>query len=218
MHGKWWWLLLPIIAVLVFFTHGDWGFWFSVGFFSLVLPLAFYLYQQDSRKLAAVMRPLAARYGGRFTAASPMSYPSLKLEVEGRHYAVHAMPSAGANARPGPFTSVRLTLPSDSGYQAGVRRSAKRVRGVVAAVMPEWQATTGDDAFDRAYRLEGRDQTGLAGLLDDPLRARLLASLLPELTMELRGAEIVVFIGELVKSSQDLEEMISLAGELADRC
>lgn len=218
MHGKWWFLLPPVIAVLVFMTYDDIGFWPSTGFFSLVVPVAFYFYQQDSRKLAAVMRPLAARYGGTLTGASPMSYPSLQVEVEGRQCTVHAMPNAGTSANPGPFTSVHLTLPSDSGYRAGVWRAKKLVRGLVAALAPEWQAVTGDDAFDRAFRLGGEHQEALAGLLDAPLRARLLASQLPELDLQFRGAEIVVFAGGLVKTSADLEEMISLAGELADRC
>ena len=103
--------------------------------------------------------------------------------ANGRRYAVHAMPSGGANAKPGPFTSVRLTLPSDSGCQAGIRRTPKLVRGVVAALAPDWQATTGDDAFDQAFRLEGRDQESLAELLDAPLRARLLQTQLPEFNL-----------------------------------
>jgi len=217
VHWKWWLLLPPIIAVLVFFTYEGWGFWLSAGFFSLVLPLAFYFYQQDNRNLTAVMKPLAVRYGGTLRAGSPMSYPQLAFETNGRRCAVHAMPSGGANAKPGPFTSVRLTLSSDSGLQAGIRRTPKRVRGVVAALAPDWQATTGDEAFDQAFRLEGRDQESLAELLDAPFRARLLETQLPELNLEFRGGEIVVFVSELAKTTADLEEMIELAGELADR-
>lgn len=218
MDWKYWLLALLVIAVMVYFTYEDFGFWPSLGFFSLVNVAAFYLYRQDSSGLTAIMVPLATRYGGTLKPASLMNLPQLHFEAEGRLYAVHAMPTPGPNALPGPFTFVRLILPFDSACQAEVKRAPALVRRAVAEVAPEWQATTGDPAFDRTFRLEGRDQTKLADLLNDKLRVRLIASQLPALHLRLAGNEITVFMDGLSKSSTEIEEMITLAGALADRC
>lgn len=218
MHWKWWLLALPVIAVTVLITYEDFGLWPSLGFFALVISAAFYLFSQDSRGLSAIMKPIAARYGGTLSPATLMNFPQLHFEAEGRLHAIHAMPNAGASSLPGPFTFVRLTLPFDSGHQAGVRQVPARVRGAVAAIAPQLQATTADPAFDKAFRLEGRDQAIMAELLNDELRARLVASQLPALHLRIAGAEINVFIDGLAKATAEIEEMIALAGTLADRC
>lgn len=218
MHWKWWLLAAPVIAVMVYITADGFGLWPSLGFFALVIPAAFYLYSRDSRGLTAIMKPAAARYGGTFSPASLMNFPQLSFEAEGRLYAVHAMPTAGPNAKPGPFTLVRLTLPFDSEREASVKRAPALIRGAVAALAPEWQATTADPAFDKAFRLEGRDQANMAERLDEKLRARLMASQLAALHLRLAGDEITVFIDGLAKTSAEIEEMIALAGALADRC
>lgn len=218
MDWKWWLLAVPVIALMVFLTYDDFGLWPSLGFFSLVMFVAFYLYRQDSSGLTAIMQPLAARYGGTLRPASPMTFPSLHFETEDRHYRVHAMPTAGPNALPGPFTFVQLTLPFDSTLQAEVKRTPARIRGAVAALAPDRQAITGDPAFDQAFRLKGRDQAVMVDLLDDDLRASVLAAQLAGLNLRLAGDEITVFIDGLAKTTAEIEEMIALAGALAERC
>jgi hypothetical protein len=171
MHWKWWLLAPPVVAVMVYITYDDFGLWPSLAFFAVVIPAAFYFYRQDSRRLGVIMKPIAARHGGTFRPATAMNFPQLHFEADGRRYAVHAMPNAGASAPPGPFTFVQLTLPFDSSFQADIRRTRARIRGAVAAMAPEWQATTGDPVFDQAFRLEGSDQANMA-LPKPPLKSR----------------------------------------------
>ena len=193
-------------------------FWPSLGFFSLIVLGAFYLYRQDSYGLIEVMTPLAARYGGTLKPATLMSFPQLRFEQKGRLYSVQAMPNAGSAALPGPFTFVQLVLPFDSACKADVKRKPALVRGALTAIALDWQATTGDSAFDNAFRFEGQDQKMLAERLNRELRARLIASALPGLHLRIAGKEIHVFVEGLVKTSSEIEEMIDLAGALADRC
>ncbi len=218
MPWKWWLLAIPVVALLVFFTHEDLGFWPSLAFFSLAMLAGFYLYGQDSRRLTAVLKPLARRYGGSLSAATILSYPQLRFEAGGRPIAVHFMPNGGANGPPGPFTAVALTLPFDSSIESSAVLSPALVRGAVAALAPDWQATTGDAAFDQAFRLGGKDQAAMAALLDEALRRQLLASSLPKLRVNLRGAEIGIHMDGLAKTTAEIEEMVGLAQEVANRC
>jgi len=217
---RWIWLLLVllVVAVMIYLTYDDFGLWPSLGFFSLVISAAYYLYRQDSRSLSAIMQPLATQYGGALSPATMMSFPRLHFEIEGRSYSVQAMPTAGPRALPGPFTSVHVLLPFDSALRCEVKRKPALVRRAVASLAPEWQATTGDAAFDKAFRLAGRDQAIMAKLLSADLRARLLASQLMALHLRLADNEINVFIDGLAKKSDEIEEMISLANALVDRC
>ncbi len=217
---RWIWLLLVplIVAVMVYLSYDAFGLWPSLGFFSLVILAAYYLYRQDSRSLSAIMQPLATQYGGTLSPATLMSFPRLHFEIEGRNYSVQAMPTAGPNALPGPFTSLQVLLPFHSACRGGVRRKPALVRRVVASLAPKWRVTTGDPTFDKVFRLEGRDQAIMANLLNDDLRARLLASQLAALHLRLADNEINVFMDSLAKKSEEIEEMISLAAALADRC
>jgi hypothetical protein len=217
MHWKWWLFVPPVITVMVYITYDAFGLWLSLGFFSLVIPAAFYLYRQDSRGLTAIMKPLATQYSGTLGAATLMNFPQLHFEAEGRRYSVQAMPTAGPTSLPGPFTFVQLILPFDSACQCEVRRTPALVRGVVATLAPERQATTADPAFDKAFRLAGSDQAIMADLLNSDLRALLMASQLAALRLRLAGNEIYVFIDGLPKTSAEIEEMINLACALADR-
>ena len=214
-----WFLFAPlIIAVMIYLTYDDFGLWPSLGFFSLVISAAYYFYRQDIRSLNAIMQPIATQYGGALSPATMMSFPRLHFKIEERSYSVQAMPTAGPSALPGPFTSVQVILPFDSDLRCEVKRKPALVRRTVASLAPEWQATTGDAAFDKAFRLAGRDQTIMANLLNDDLRARLLSSQLMALHLRLADNEVNVFIDGLPKKSDEIKEMISLATALADRC
>ena len=59
MDWKWWLLAPLVVAVMVYITYDDFGLWPSLGFFTLVIPSAIYLYHQDSRGLSAIMKPRA---------------------------------------------------------------------------------------------------------------------------------------------------------------
>lgn len=217
---RWKWLLLAplIVAVMVYITYDDFGLWPSVVFFSLVMAAAFYFYGQDIRSLTAVMKPLAAIYNGRFSPATLMRFPHFAFEAEDRRYSVHAMASAGQNAHSGPFTSVQIILPFKTARKAEIKRIALPVHRAVAALAPELQATTGDVAFDKAFRLAGRDQAIMVDLLNDILRTQLIASSLLGLHLRLVDGMITVFMDGLAKTSEEIEEMISLGNALADRC
>lgn len=218
MYWIWFLFALLIIAVMTYLTHDHFGLWPSLGFFSLVISAAYYFYRQDIRSLNAIMQPVATRYRGTLSPATMTRFPRLHFKIKDRFYSVHALPTAGANALPGPFTSVRVTLPFDSALHCEVKRKPALVRGVIASLAPEWQATTGNAAFDKAFRLGGRDQTIMANLLNDDLRARLLSSQLLALHLRLADNIVNVFIDGLPKKSSEIEEMISLATALSDRC
>jgi hypothetical protein len=218
MLWKWWLTGIPVVALLVFITHEAFGLWPSLGFFTLVYVCAGFIYRQDSRGLIGVLKPLAQKYGGELDTGTPLSYPQLRFEAAARRYCVRAMPNAGASVPAGPFTLVQLTLPFDSVRQAEVKRTPALIRGAVAALAPEWQAPTGDTDFNQVFRIEGRDQAVMVGLLDDGLRERLLASPLPDLRLRLRDATITVIMDGLAKTVAEVEEMIDLADAFADRC
>ncbi len=222
MHWKWWLFATLIIAVLVYIAYENFGenfgFWPSLGFFSLVIAVGLYLYRQDSRDLAAIMKPLAAQYGGTFRAATMMNFPQLLFEAKGRRFSVQAMPNAGAHAPSGPFTIVQLILRFDSARQGEISGTPALLRVATAALARERRVLRADAAFDKAFRVTGRDRRALADLLNDDLRSRLMFSRLAGLRLRLAGNEITLFIDGLAKTGTEIEEMIALAGALADRC
>ena len=138
MHWKWWLLAAPVIAVMVYITYDDFGLWPSLGFFALVIPAAFFLYSRDSRGLTAIMKPLAARYGGTLSPASLMNFPQLSFEIDGRPYAVHAMPMPAPTGRlarsplfgsPCPSTAPARRRSSRPRHWSGVRSPRWRLNG-----------------------------------------------------------------------------------------
>lgn len=216
MHWAWWLSVIPMIGLLFYLTRDFFGFWPALIFSALVIPVSFYLLVQDSRRLLAAFRPLAVKYDGSITRASPLNFPALSFTENDREYRVNAMPNSGASAPSGPFSNLSLTGQHGFGGEARITRASPLVQGAVAMVAPALQATTGDPAFDRAFRLGGPDQAALAALLDDALRATLVASTLPNLRINLKGAQITVFRDNLVKDAGEVEELLALANRIAN--
>ncbi len=208
---------VPIIGLMVFLTYDSFGFWPSIAFFTIVFLVAEYIYAQEARNLASILKPLALKYDGVLSHGAVLSYPSLRFESEDRKYSVNSLPTAGSGSRPGPFTVVSATLPFDTGLQASVRRSPARIRGAIAAVAPGIQATTGDARFDHAFRLEGSDKTALAKLLDARLRGTLLNSKIEALDLSVKAETVRVAMDGLAKSSSEIDELIALAKLLCER-
>ena len=74
MHWKWCLLAAPVIAVMVCIAYDDFALLPSLGFFALVIPAAFYLYNRDSTGLTAIMKPIAKHYGGTLKPATVMNF------------------------------------------------------------------------------------------------------------------------------------------------
>ena len=163
------------------------------------------------------MEPLAAKYEGFLIPGSLLGYPELRFEKAHQKVSVVSMPNGGTGA-PGPFTIVRLSRPFNTTLRAAVQRAPALIRGTIAAWAPERQSTTGDAAFDQAFRLEQRDQAIFAKLLDAEMRARLQKSTLPILRLALKDATVRVSKDGLAKSNSEIEEMIAIAGYFAARC
>ena len=56
MRRIWFLFALPIVAVMIYLAYDDFGLWPSLGFFSLVISAAYYLYRQDIRSLNTALR------------------------------------------------------------------------------------------------------------------------------------------------------------------
>jgi hypothetical protein len=205
-----WWIVIPAVI-------------------AAALAYAYWEHGKQGRRLANLFTPLAASLGGEVKAATFLALPQLRFERDGRKYTVGAMASGGPNvsgsaSRPGfngPFTFANLELPFDTRQELRILRADKLDRGadaVVNTVAGGYRPTSGDEDFDRAFRIKARDQAFVDRVLEARLRRKLLDSPQQRLEVALAGAKISVHIDDYVKSAGDLDEMIEIATLLADNC
>ena len=181
---------------------------------------------KDSRHLARLFAPLAAKHGGEVTSASFLALPQLRFETGGRRCLVAALATsghvvAGSSGYSGPFTFVDLDLPFETGRRLRIERSTGLDRGadvLIDAVTRRRHPSTGHADFDAAFRIRGRDQAFASRLLDARVRRMLLDSRLPRLDVRVEGRKISVHSDGIAKSKADLDELIEIAVLLADRC
>ena len=205
-----WWSVIPAVIVAA-------------------LAYAYWEHGKQGRRLTRLFAPLAASHGGEVKAATLLALPQLGFERDGRKYLVGAMASGGPNvsgtaSRPGfngPFTFADIELPFDTGHELRILRTDKLDRGVdtvVNSVAGSYRPTSGDEAFDRAFRIQANDQAFVDRVLAARLRDKLLCSRQQRLEVALTGTKISVHIDEYVKSAGDLDEMIEIATLLAENC
>lgn len=205
MAMSWWLIIAAIVAAALVYGYWEHG--------------------KDSRHLARLFAPLAAKYGGEVTSASFLALPQLRFETGGRRFLVAAMATsgdvvAGSSGYSGPFTFVDLDLPFETGQRLRIERSTALDRGadvLIDAVTPGRHPSTGHAEFDAAFRIRGRDHAFASRLLDARVRRMLLDSRLPRLDIRVEGRKISVHGDGIAKSKADLDELIEIAVLLADR-
>ncbi len=203
-----WWVVIPAI-------------------FAAALAYAYWEHRKQSRRLVDLFTPLATAYCGDIKAATVLALPQLRFARDGRRYFLGAMASggtlvSGSASRPGfngPFTFVNLEIQPDTGQELNIQRTDRLDRGVnrlVSSVSSRHLSTSGDSAFDNAFRIRSDDQAFIHRVLNPLLRQKLLGSTQQRLEIVLTGTKISVHIDDYVKSPADLDEMIEIATLLAD--
>jgi hypothetical protein len=125
--------------------------------------------------------------------------------------------AAGTSGYTGPFTFIDLQLPFDTARETQIVRSSGVGDQVLDSVLPGEQVSTGDAAFDTAFRIRGRDKAFAQHLLDETVRRKLLNSHLPRLDIRVAGQNIIVHMDGIAQSLVELEELIEISILLADR-
>ena len=202
---SWWLIIAAIVAAALVYGYWEHG--------------------KDSRHLARLFAPLAAKHGGEVTSASFLALPQLRFETGGRRFLVAAMATsgdvvAGSSGYSGPFTFVDLDLPFETGQRLRIERNTALDRGadvLIDAVTPGRHPSTGHAEFDAAFRIRGRDHAFASRLLDARVRRMLLDSRLPRLDIRVEGRKISVHGDGIAKSKADLDELIEIAVLLTDR-
>ncbi|MEM7023882.1 MAG: hypothetical protein AAF637_15005 [Pseudomonadota bacterium] len=200
-------------------------FW-SLGTLLLVVAALTYGYwdhRGKSRRITRVLAPLAGKYAGQLKAANFLALPQLRFELAGRRFLVTVMANSGAQiGSSGPFTVVEAELPFDTGEKLRIERSDGRlsrgVRRLVDKARSGGVGPTGDDAFDRVFRLAAGERVFANKLLDADLRSRLLGTALPQLDLRVDGSKVTVLMNGSAQSATQVEALIDLAMSVGDRC
>jgi hypothetical protein len=202
----WWMIIIAVIAAALAY-----GFWDHL---------------RQSRRLAGLFAPLAVELGGSLVKPSLLAFPQLRFEVDCGRAHLGAMANSGAiGPVRGPFTFVELTLAGDTGQDLVAERgkSVQRLAGhLVGRVVPRGRARarikTGHAEFDEAFWLDGSDHQFASGLFDRELRQKLLGTRLSGLEIRLREDRISAHCDGIVETRRDLEALIDIAVDLAQRC
>jgi hypothetical protein len=205
-----WWIVIPAIMVAA-------------------LAYAYWEHRKQSRHLVDLFTPIATAYSGDIKAATVLTLPQLRFVRDGRRYFLGAMASggtlvSGTASRPGfngPFTFVNLEIQPETGHELNIQRTDRLDRSVnllVSSVSSSHISTSGDSAFDNAFRIRSDDQAFIHHVLNPLLRQKLLGSTQQRLEIALSGPKISVHIDDYVKSPADLDEMIEIATLLAENC
>jgi hypothetical protein len=202
----WWMIIIAVVAAAL--AYGLWD------------------HLRQSRRLAGLFAPLAVEFGGELVKPSLLAFPQLRFEVGCGRAHLGAMANSGAiGPVRGPFTFVELTLAGDTGQDLVAERgkSVQRLAGHLAGrVVPRSRARarikTGHAEFDEAFWLDGSDHQFASVLFDRGLRQKLLGTRLPGLEIRLRGDRISAHCDGIVETRRDLEALIDIAVDLAQRC
>ncbi len=200
---SWWLVIAALIAAAL--AYGYWD------------------HTQQSRRLAKLFADLAAKHGGEVTRASLVALPQLRFETDGRRVLVTAMATSGTHGRgSGPFMVVKLELPFDTEQKIRIERSdadlTSGANRLIDAVTPGSRPTTGDEAFDEAFRLEWSDPVFASRLLDPHVRRTLLSARLPRIDIRLEGPTISAHSDGFATSTAEIEALIEIAVLWAERC
>jgi hypothetical protein len=195
----------------------DW--WLIIaGLIAAALVTGYRDHTRHRRRLARIFAVLAARHGGTATPGGFLVLPQLRFERDDRPVLVAAMASAGASAKESaPFTFAQVALPVETGAELRVERNPDIGERLIDAVTPGGPQTTGHEAFDRAFRIKGKDPAFAARLLDARVRHALLASRLPRLAVRAAGRKVTVEMHGTATAEAEIEELIEIAALLAAR-
>ena len=182
------------------------------------LAYGYWDHTRQRRHLGKSFAVLAARYRGQATPGNLLLLPQLRFERNGCRYLVAALATDGSDSgESGPFTFVDLELPFDTGREIHVKRGTgggKRLMEAIGAGRP----TTGHREFDEAFQIETSDQVFTSALLELRVREKLLSSRARRIEVKVAGKKISVHRDGIAESTADLEELIDIAGLLADHC
>ncbi len=200
---SWWLVIAALIAAALVYGYWD--------------------HSRQSRRLAKLFADLAAKHGGEVTRASFVALPQFRFEMAGRRVLVTAMATGGTPGRgSGPFMVVKLELPFDTEQKIRIERSDADLTGganrLIDAVTPGSRPTTGDEAFDEAFRLEWSDPAFASRLLDPHVRRALLNARLARIDVRLEGPTISAHSDGFATSTAEIEALIDIAVLWADRC
>ncbi len=200
---SWWLVIAALIAAAL--AYGYWD------------------HTQQSRRLAKLFADLAAKHGGEVTRASLVVLPQLRFETDGRRVLVTVMATSGTHGRgSSPFMVIKLELPFDTGQKIRIERSDADLTGganrLIDAVTPGSRPTTGDEAFDEAFRLEWSDPAFASRLLDPHVRRTLSNAPLAHLDVRLEGPTISAHSDGFAASTAEIEALIDIAVLWAERC
>ena len=178
---------------------------------------------RESRQLDGVFKGFARVHGGRVTRRKFFALPKFRFEWSGRNAWIGAMANAGATAPDqGPFTYLDLELPRDTGQHLRIERADTSVLGyashVADMVTGANNPATGDDRFDKAFRITSPDHAFAAQVLDADIREKLLASPVPQLDLQVAGPTVSIHREGIASSQTELEEMVAVAALVAERC
>ncbi len=200
---SWWLVIAALIAAALVYGYWD--------------------HSRQSRRLAKLFADLAAKHGGEVTRASFVALPQLRFELGARRVLVTAMATGGTPGRgSGPFMVVKLELPFDTEQKIRIERSDADLTGganrLIDAVTPGSRPTTGDEAFDEAFRLEWSDPAFASRLLDPHVRRTLLNARLARIDVRLEGPTISAHSDGFATSTAEIEALIDIAVLWAERC
>ena len=183
------------------------------------LAYGYWDHNHQRRHLGKSFALLATKYRGEVKPGSVLVLPQLRFERDGRRYLVAALPTDGSDSgESGPFTFVDVDLPFDTGQKIRVKKSAGGTTRLMDAIGLGRRLTTGHKEFDEAFRIEGSDQVFATSLLQLPVREKLLSSRARRIEVKVQGKKISVNRDGIAKSTADLQELIDIAGLLADHC
>jgi hypothetical protein len=205
-----WWIIIPAVAVAA-------------------LAYAFWDHRNQSNRLVTLFTPIAEAYGGSVKPATVLALPQLRFEHEGRNYFIGAMANAGnrvsgSASRPGftgAFSFANVEIEHDTGQDMNILRTDRLDRAairVIGSVSNSTLTTSGDTAFDKAFRIKSNDRAFAKHILTQELRQMLLNSPQQRLEVALKGPKISVHIDDYVKSAAQLDEMIGIVTLLAENC
>ncbi len=200
---SWWLVIAALIAAALVYGYWD--------------------HSRQSRRLAKLFADLAAKHGGEVKRATLVALPQFCFEMAGRRVLVTAMATGGTPGRgSGPFMVVKLELPFDTEQKIRIERSdadlTSGANRLIDAVTPGSRPTTGDEAFDEAFRLEWSDPAFASRLLDPHVRRTLLNARLARIDVRLAGPTISAHSDGFATSTAEIEALIDIAVLWAERC
>lgn len=184
------------------------------------------LIRRECHALVGVFERLVPVFGGTVTPGNLLYYPRLNFEHRGVAMVAGAMPTtarqtftAGGPVHAGGSSArsyVDFPLPRP-GESAEVEVRPATLKAKADKALARNRLRSGDAAFDRAFLIHGTPADRVSLLLDEGLRARLLADADRGMTMRVRRGRCTVSMPGLGMEEGAYECLIGIAVALCDR-